>query len=108
MRAICIKQPWASMIANGQKFIETRSWKTNYRGELLVVASQKPLIDNLPTGQALCIVNIIDCHPMKKEDEKFAKVEYNSQKYSWILFNIKKIKPFPVKGKLNFFQVNLP
>ena len=32
MRVISIKEPYASLIKDKKKFIETRSWKTNYRG----------------------------------------------------------------------------
>ena len=42
MKALSIKQPWASLIAHGIKDIENRSWKTNYRGKVLVHASGKP------------------------------------------------------------------
>lgn len=33
MKAITVIQPWATLLATGKKHIETRSWKTNYRGE---------------------------------------------------------------------------
>lgn len=33
MKALTIIQPWATLIASGHKMNETRSWKTNYRGE---------------------------------------------------------------------------
>lgn len=42
MKAITIKQPYASLIACGAKRIETRSWKTNYRGKLAIHAGMKP------------------------------------------------------------------
>ena len=35
VRAISLKQPWASMIAEGRKSIETRKWATTHRGEIL-------------------------------------------------------------------------
>ena len=38
MKAISIKQPWASLIAHGIKDIENRSWRTNYRGRVLIHA----------------------------------------------------------------------
>lgn len=40
MRAISITQPWASMIAHGEKRIETRSWSTRYRGPLAIHAAK--------------------------------------------------------------------
>lgn len=39
MRVLSIKQPWASMIVRGAKRFEVRSWKTDYRGPLLIHAS---------------------------------------------------------------------
>jgi len=41
MKVISILQPWASLVALGHKRIETRSWSTKYRGELLIHASAK-------------------------------------------------------------------
>jgi len=41
MKAISLWEPWASLIMTGAKKWETRSWSTNYRGELLICASKK-------------------------------------------------------------------
>lgn len=35
---ITIKQPWASLICSGIKDIENRTWKTNFRGRVLIHA----------------------------------------------------------------------
>ena len=39
MKVLSIKEPFASLIKSKIKFIETRSWKTNYRGEIYIHAS---------------------------------------------------------------------
>lgn len=39
MKVLSILQPWASLVVHGHKKIETRSWNTKYRGELLIHAS---------------------------------------------------------------------
>lgn len=39
MKALSIKQPWASLIIEKFKPIENRSWKTSHRGKLLIHAS---------------------------------------------------------------------
>jgi ASCH domain len=39
MKILSIRQPWAYLIANGQKNIENRTWLTNYRGPFLIHAS---------------------------------------------------------------------
>lgn len=41
MKALSIKQPWASLIAHGIKDIENRTWKTNFRGRIYIHASAK-------------------------------------------------------------------
>ena len=47
MKALSITQPWASLIAQGAKRIETRNWSTTYRGPLAIHASK-----GLPTWVA--------------------------------------------------------
>lgn len=42
MKALSIKQPFASLIVLGIKDIENRTWYTNYRGRIYVHASAKP------------------------------------------------------------------
>lgn len=39
-KAITIIQPWAALAVTGKKRCETRSWKTNYRGEILIHAGK--------------------------------------------------------------------
>lgn len=41
MKALSIKQPWASLIAHGIKDIENRTWKTKFRGTIYIYASAK-------------------------------------------------------------------
>ncbi len=46
MKALTIRQPWASLIAAGVKTIETRSWSTKYRGPLAIHAGKHPVQTN--------------------------------------------------------------
>lgn len=39
MKCLTLTQPWASLVAAEQKRIETRSWKTSYRGPLAIHAA---------------------------------------------------------------------
>lgn len=43
MMTLSVRQPWASLIAWGDKTIEHRSWETPYRGPLLIHASGRPI-----------------------------------------------------------------
>ena len=40
MKALTITQPWASLIATGEKVIETRSWRTGHRGQIAIHAAK--------------------------------------------------------------------
>lgn len=44
MKVITLWQPWATLLAAGKKKCETRSWKTNYRGEILIHAGKKNVL----------------------------------------------------------------
>ena len=44
--ALSLKQPWASLVCTGIKDIENRTWQTDYRGRLYIVASSS--YDNSP------------------------------------------------------------
>ena len=41
MKALSIRQPWAELIVAGLKDIENRTWRTDYRGPVLIHAGMK-------------------------------------------------------------------
>lgn len=41
LRALSIRQPWVAAILYGPKRVENRTWKTNYRGPLVIHASTR-------------------------------------------------------------------
>ncbi|MBN1377837.1 MAG: ASCH domain-containing protein [Gammaproteobacteria bacterium] len=106
MKAISVKQPWASMIAGGEKTIETRTWPTKYRGRLLIVSSLTPKIRDLPAGMALCTANLVDCRKMTTDDEAAACCPVYDGAWAWVLENITPVDPFPVKGTLGLYEVD--
>lgn len=81
MKALTLTQPWASLMALQQKRIETRSWYTGYRGELVIHAAKgfpvwaKELCSQrefatalggrtaaqLPLSRGLCVVRLLAC-----------------------------------------------
>lgn len=40
MKTLSLTQPWATLVAIGAKRIETRSWRTNYRGRIAIHAAK--------------------------------------------------------------------
>ena len=111
MKALSLTQPYANFIRDGIKTIETRKWKTNYRGPILICATKQKVKNalgqiNLPTGMAVCIIDIIDCRKMTRDDEEEACFPWDEKLWAWPLDNLKVITPFPVKGQLNIFNVD--
>lgn len=128
MRVLSIKEPFASLIANNIKKIETRSWKTNYRGEIyihasLTMTSKKKLenrkelqklvntIDTNP-GYILCKANLKDCiymtkdfiNEIKKNHKEYICGHYEIGRYAWILDDIEILKDkIKAKGKLGIW-----
>lgn len=111
MKALSLTQPYANFIRDGIKTLETRKWKTNYRGPLLICSTKQKVRNSLgdimePRGMAICIVDVIGCWPMTKEDEDAACIELYDKAWAWEINNLKVIEPFPVKGQLKIFNVD--
>lgn len=51
MKALTIRQPWASLILHDKKHYETRSWPTKYRGPLMIHAAKAMP----PTSRLACL-----------------------------------------------------
>ena len=92
MKALTIKQPWATLIMQGDKRFEFRSWQTKYRGDLLIHAGkgidkegmkrlQKYLPEELPYGKILGKVKLVDCIKMSPEFKELLLKE-NSDIYT--------------------------
>jgi hypothetical protein len=118
MKALSLKQPWANLVAEGFKTIETRKWNTKYRGDLLICSSKafdawnsrltiEYGISDAPYGMALCVVDLYDCKPMTEEDIEKACCSVYPKAHSFFLRNIRPIRPFPVKGQLNIFNLDV-
>jgi hypothetical protein len=106
MKAVSIKQPWASLIAAGVKTLEIRQWPTEHRGPLLIVSSRRPVLEGHRHGEALCIVDVVDCRRMTREDPPFACIpDFYFDHYAWVLKNVKLIEAFSVMGQLRLFDV---
>ena len=117
MKALSLREPYATLIRNGEKTLETRKWTTSYRGDLLICASKnvdraamwrlRSLIDyeDIKPGKAVCIVTLDDCRPMTAHDEKDACCPLYDRANAWILTELRQIVPFPVKGHLGLFEV---
>ncbi len=105
--ALSLQQPWASMIADGEKTIETRIWSTSYRGQVLICATKKPVLEGLPSGCAMALADLVDVRRMEKEDEVEACCEWEWGRFAWLLENIQPTNNIPVRGMQRLFSVEL-
>ncbi len=122
-KALSLRQPWASLIIEGYKTIETRTWPTKHRGKLYIHASR--MIDfeakerfkitaELPTGVLLGTVDLVKVIPFSRQDwidlaeDHWCWRDYNPVVYAWHVKNPEMIKPFlPCKGSRNLFNVDI-
>ncbi len=110
MKALTLYQPWASLIADGIKLIETRPRSLSYRGTLAIHAGQKvdreaclqfgydP--DTIQRGAVVAIVHMADCvqfpHPMVEPDPYG---NFAPGRYGYLLELLEKLEtPIPARG----------
>lgn len=94
MKALSVRGDYIMDMIAGKKKIEYRTWKTNYRGPLLMCSTTKKVASAAP-GYAICVVNLTD-------------IEYSSWEdlYYWHIELVDVIKPIHVKGQLKLFNVD--
>ncbi len=125
MKVLTLKQPWATLVAEGIKKYEFRTWKTNYRGKVLIHAGAgvdkkelsrfKDLNLEYPSKKIIAEVEIEDCLELDdKLNDKIIQennIAYGSKKrtgYAWKLKNVKKIDiNKEINGKLGLWNIDL-
>lgn len=125
MKVLTLKQPWATLVAEGIKKYEFRSWKTKYRGKILIHAGagidkeamkQYENMDlKFPSRKIVAIAEIIDCLELNEQLNKNIIAENNiaygtkvRTGYAWKLENIKKINyNHEVNGQLGLWNIDL-
>lgn len=113
MKALSVRQPWATMIARGLKTVEVRSWFTHHRGPLLLCASRRRDAPGPePVGVAICVVDLVDVVPFDPEQHaKRASVipidprEDYAGIWAWMFDRPRIVYPVPVSGRLSLFEV---
>lgn len=121
MKVLTIKEPWASLILNKYKEYEFRTWKTNYRGKILIHSSKsvdKEELNNFndlnidySNGEIIAIAEITDCILVDERFDKELKSKNNLvykhnhiNQYAWKLENVKPVKRIKINGKLGLWN----
>lgn len=128
MKALSIRQPWATLILHGQKDIENRSWATRQRGQVLIHTSKGmtrdewedamifagPMLREIYTldaafdelfsfesqsrGGIVGVMNIVDCVSSSASP-------WFMGDFGFVLADVRSLPFTPLKGSLGFFDV---
>ena len=114
-KALTVKNPYAELIAQGEKTIEVRSRKTTHRGEIVICSSANPVIEDMQNGVTLCTVNLYKVKHLKHlTDEERGltmiprkQLDYLIKKnhYAWMLKDVRRLVEYPVKGQLGIWSL---
>lgn len=129
MKAITVLQPWAWLLATGKKRCETRSWKTNYRGEILIHAGKKNMTNimrqtffeamymkqagvfntEMITEAIIGKANLVNCVRIdeamrelikKQHFDEYAFGYFSPGRYAWVMENpVLFDTPIPARGR---------
>jgi len=126
MKGLSLKQPFADLLAHGEKTIELRKWNTSFRGEFLIHASKNidtdacerldMDINKLTIGSIIGSAYLYDVKEYNNEQEFIKdKLKHFSiitrflegYKFGFLVKNAKRLRrTIPYPGKLNFFEVD--
>ncbi len=127
MKATVLHQPWASAIPYGLKAIETRGFRSHYRGDLAICAGKKwndqdqedwaygcdvlGLPARLPLG---CVVAVVDLYDVKRSEDLVAGLSpteaaygnYAPGRFGWLLRDIRPLaEPVPIRGQQGMWTI---
>lgn len=131
MRGLTVSQPWASLIASGQKWIENRTWFTPFRGPLAIHAGKGTQyltakeLREYPTGKIIAICELVDCfsidflrvvsresahgwhQPSGRTWRELYEHDFAEGPWCWILGNIQRVRPVECQGALGLWTCPL-
>jgi len=135
MKCLSLYQPWASLIACCEKRFETRSWRTGYRGPLLIAASKsfppqcrelclmEPFASALDIldawsidaalirGFVLAVGQLADCVAVESLDGRIDQYEraygdFTPGRWAWRLDDVRRLRsPLPFRGAQGLYDV---
>lgn len=127
MKCLSLWEPWATLMAEGTKKIETRSWGTSYRGWLAIHAAKRydveafwrlRMVKGCPScppktlGKIVCIVYLFDCEKVSPL-RKFSTVEQQCGdlslgRWAWMTRSLVRLNaPIPMRGRQGLFEPEL-
>jgi len=122
LKALSLRQPWASLVVAGKKTLELRHWQVSYRGPLAIHAAQTAnreaclahglTPEQLPTGAILGTVDLLDIVGLDeaafhaRQAEHLALGAFTPPLYGWKLSNARALpEPVTFHGRMGLFNV---
>lgn len=126
VRGLTLTQPWASLVASGHKRFETRSWRTSYRGVLLIHAAKGfppearafaaeeralgRIPERIPRAAVVAVACLTDVRPVEQVAPFVSGLErhlgdYSPDRYAWQLEDVRSLEePVPWSGALGLWR----
>jgi hypothetical protein len=121
MKAITIHQPYAELIARGDKQIENRTWRTHHEGPLAIHAagltSQRHRelaaefgvdLERVPLGAIVAVAQRIECVKISDVPRLLRRSQgvHAFGPWCWILHEVRRLdQPLAIAGKQSLWNV---
>lgn len=127
MKALTISQPFATLIATGEKWVENRTWETLYTGWLAIHAGKgtqyldRDELQAYPTGCIIAVARIVACvhidaiHDSCQRDDivlgtrrtwqEIATHEHTEGPWCWVLQDVRTVDHVPINGMQGLWRV---
>lgn len=113
MKALTVCQPYAELIARGEKPIENRTWPTSYRGPIAIHAGKSRTwlcegdaarYPGMDYGAVIATARLVDCRRVEDLLEPLRSNEHASGPWCWILTDIERIDPIQTRGAQGLWE----
>jgi len=125
MKALTISQPFADLIARGEKWVENRTWSTDYRGPLAIHAGRgtqyltRADLANYTTGAIVATCDLVAVvnrlAPTREQIRELESAGYtweqlNAHQYAdgplcWVLLEVRPAIPVAINGRQGLWDV---
>jgi len=131
VKLLSLEQPYASLIAIGLKQWVSHSWRTSYRGPLVIHANvadarfgaalrRRPWVEaalaragfppdaELPHGAVIAIGQLVACLPADRAELSARELElgdYSDGRFAWRLESMRRLaQPVPRRGRVGLWE----
>jgi hypothetical protein len=120
VRALSVRQPWATLIISGRKTIELRTWETGYRGRVWIHAAaavnesmeSRFGIVSPPRGAFLGLVDLVTIVSIDSDrwaewrDVHLDPGQYTPGYFGWVFSDPEQLaRPVPARGHPGLYAI---